>query len=319
MFEIKKPNMNVEESEDRAYAKIVMEPLEKGFGMTIGNCLRRILLSDLPGAAIQGVKFLEGGVKHEFSAIEGVREDVTEIILNLKSLAIETTVTEDNYVKVLRLYAQGPMDVTAGDISKDAEIRIINENQHICTLDEGGVIDMEITVGRGRGYKGADHTTTELIDYIPIDSIYTPVQKVNYTVENTRVDQSLDFDKLTLEVWTNGATKAKEVVSLAAKIMQEYIGLFVGLSETREDARIFEEPAPDSDLEELLKTPIEELQLSVRSYNCLKRANIQKVGDLVEKTEDEMLKVRNLGQKSLEEVKDKLKDRGLSLFVKKED
>ena len=221
MIEMDMPKIEVEESDDQSYAKVVVEPLEKGFGLTIGNCLRRILLSALPGAAAQGIRFLDGTVKHEFSAVAGVKEDVTEIILNLKTLAIKTKVTDKDYVKVLHLYKEGPCEVKASDISDDAEIEIINGNQHICTVDAGGKIDMEITIGRGRGYKGADHTRTELLDYIPVDSIYTPVKKVNYSVENTRVGQNTDFDKLILEVWTNGAFSAKEIVSLAAKIMQD--------------------------------------------------------------------------------------------------
>ncbi len=238
MIEMDMPKILAEESEDRSYAKIVVEPLEKGFGLTIGNCLRRILLSALPGAAAQGIRFLDGTVKHEFSAVAGVKEDVTEIILNLKTLAIKTAVTSPDYVKIVHLYKVGPCEVKASDISEDAEIEIINGDQHICTVDEGGKIDMEITIGRGRGYKGADHTKTELLDYIPIDSIYTPVKKVNYSVENTRVGQNTDYDKLTLEVWTNGAFSAKEIVSLAAKIMQDHISLFVDLSESIKDMDI---------------------------------------------------------------------------------
>ena len=295
MIEMDMPKILAEESEDRSYAKIVVEPLEKGFGLTIGNCLRRILLSALPGAAAQGIRFLDGTVKHEFSAVAGVKEDVTEIILNLKTLAIKTAVTSPDYVKIVHLYKVGPCEVKASDISEDAEIEIINGDQHICTVDEGGKIDMEITIGRGRGYKGADHTKTELLDYIPIDSIYTPVKKVNYSVENTRVGQNTDYDKLTLEVWTNGAFSAKEIVSLAAKIMQDHISLFVDLSES-----------------------IKDMDLSVRSYNCLKRANIHTVEDLTRKTEDEMLKVRNLGRKSLDEVILKLQSYGLSLSNKED-
>ena len=273
MIEMDMPKIEVEESEDQSYAKVIVEPLEKGFGLTIGNCLRRILLSALPGAAAQGIRFLDGSVKHEFSAVAGVKEDVTEIILNIKSLAIKTTVTDSDYVKVVHLYKEGPCEVKASDISDDAEIEIINGDAHICTVDEGGKIDMEITIGRGRGYKGADHTRTELLDYIPVDSIYTPVKKVNYSVENTRVGQNTDYDKLTLEVWTNGAFSAKEIVSLAAKIMQDHISLFVDLSDTIKGLDILVKNEDDKQAK-ILAMAIEDMDLSVRSYNCLKRANM---------------------------------------------
>ncbi len=317
MIEMDMPKIEVEESEDQSYAKFVVEPLEKGFGLTIGNCLRRILLSALPGAAAQGIRFLDGSVKHEFSAVAGVKEDVTEIILNIKSLAIKTTVTDSDYVKVVHLYKEGPCEVKASDISDDAEIEIINGDAHICTVDEGGKIDMEITIGRGRGYKGADHTRTELLDYIPVDSIYTPVKKVNYSVENTRVGQNTDYDKLTLEVWTNGAFSAKEIVSLAAKIMQDHISLFVDLSDTIKGLDILVKNEDDKQAK-ILAMAIEDMDLSVRSYNCLKRANIHTVEDLTRKTEDEMLKVRNLGRKSLDEVILKLESYGLSLSNKED-
>lgn len=317
MIEMDMPKIEVEESEDQSYAKVIVEPLEKGFGLTIGNCLRRILLSALPGAAAQGIRFLDGSVKHEFSAVKGVKEDVTEIILNLKTLAIKTNVTDKDYVKVVHLYKEGPCEVKASDICEDAEIEIINGDKHICTVDVGGKIDMEITIGRGRGYKGADHTRTELIDYIPIDSIYTPVKKVNYSVENTRVGQNTDYDKLTLEVWTNGAFSAKEIVSLAAKIMQDHISLFVDLSDSIRGMDILVKNEDDKQ-QKILAMAIEEMDLSVRSYNCLKRANIHTVEDLTRKTEDEMLKVRNLGRKSLDEVILKLQSYGLTLSNKED-
>ena len=317
MIEMDMPKIEVEESEDQSYAKVIVEPLEKGFGLTIGNCLRRILLSALPGAAAQGIRFLDGSVKHEFSAVAGVKEDVTEIILNIKSLAIKTTVTDSDYIKVVHLYKEGPCEVKASDISDDAEIEIINGDAHICTVDEGGKIDMEITIGRGRGYKGADHTRTELLDYIPVDSIYTPVKKVNYSVENTRVGQNTDYDKLTLEVWTNGAFSAKEIVSLAAKIMQDHISLFVDLSDTIKGLDILVKNEDDKQAK-ILAMAIEDMDLSVRSYNCLKRANIHTVEDLTRKTEDEMLKVRNLDRKSLDEVILKLESYGLSLSNKED-
>jgi DNA-directed RNA polymerase subunit alpha len=317
MIEMDMPKIEVEESEDQSYAKVVVEPLEKGFGLTIGNCLRRILLSALPGAAVQGIRFLDGSVKHEFSAVAGVKEDVTEIILNLKTLAIKTKVTDKDYVKVVHLYKEGPAEVKASDIEQDAELEIINKDQHICYVDAGCKVDMELTIGRGRGYKGADHTRTELIDYIPIDSIYTPVKKVNYSVENTRVGQNTDYDKLILEVWTNGAFSAKEIVSLAAKIMQDHISLFVDLSDTIKDMDILVKNEDDRQ-QKILAMAIEEMDLSVRSYNCLKRANIHTVEDLTRKTEDEMLKVRNLGRKSLDEVILKLQSYGLSLSNKED-
>ena len=317
MIEMDMPKIEVEESEDQAYAKVVVEPLEKGFGLTIGNCLRRILLSALPGAAAQGIRFLDGSVKHEFSAVPGVKEDVTEIILNLKTLAIKTKVTDKDYVKVVHLYKEGPADVRASDIEQDAEIEIINGDQYICHVDAGSKIDMEITIGRGRGYKGADHTRSDLIDYIPIDSIYTPVKKVNYNVESTRVGQNTDYDKLVLEVWTNGAFSAKEIVSLAAKIMQDHISLFVNLSDTIKGMDILVKNEDDKQ-QQVLAMAIEEMDLSVRSYNCLKRAGIHTVEDLTRKTEDEMLKVRNLGRKSLDEVILKLQSYGLSLANKED-
>ena len=204
MIEMDMPKIDVTENEERSYAKIVVEPLEKGFGLTIGNCLRRILLSALPGAAAQGIKFMDGSVKHEFSAIPGVKEDVTEIILNLKLLAIKTKITDKDYTKTLRLCKEGPAVITAADIAQDAEVEIVNSDQYICTVDEGGKIDMEITIGRGRGYKPAKENKQPIIDYIPIDSIYTPVQKVNYNVEPARVGQNIDYDRLTIEVWTDG-------------------------------------------------------------------------------------------------------------------
>ena len=310
MMEIEMPKIAVEENEEKSYAKIVVEPLEKGFGLTIGNCLRRILLSALPGAAITNVKFAEG-VKHEFTAIPHVKEDVTEIILNLKCVAIKTASVDKNFKKNVKLFKEGPGVVTARDISGDAEIEILNPDQYICTLDDGAVLDMELTIGRGRGYKGAVYNKTDIIDNIPIDSIYTPVKKVSYNVEATRVGQSVDFDKLTLEVWTNGAFSGRDIVSLAAKIMQEHIGMFVTLSEVG-NIGILVPPEEDKKIK-ILEMTIEDMDLSVRSYNCLKRANIHTVEDLTKKTEDDMLKVRNLGKKSLDEVIYKLESLGLKL------
>ena len=309
------PKIAVEENEERSYAKIVVEPLEKGFGLTIGNCLRRILLSALPGAAITNVKFAEG-VKHEFTSIPHITEDVTEIILNLKCVAIKTSEMNRDFKKNVRLYKEGPAIVTAKDIAGDAEIEILNPDQYICSIDDGGVLDVELTIGRGRGYTGAAANKTAIIDNIPIDSIYTPVKKVSYNVENARVGQNVDLDKLTLEVWTNGAFSGKDIVSLAAKIMQEHIGMFVTLSEIG-NIGILVPPAEEIG-KKLLETTIEDMDLSVRSYNCLKRANIHTVEDLIKKTEDDMLKVRNLGKKSLDEVIAKIESMGLKLKEKED-
>ncbi len=312
MIEMDMPKLEVLENDD-FYAKVVCEPLEKGFGLTIGNCLRRILLSALPGAAVEGIKFLDGSVKHEFSAVTGVKEDVTEIILNLKTLAIKTKIIDKDYEKVLHIVKEGPAVLTGKDLNIDAEIEVINGDQYICTIDEGSKLDIELTIGRGRGYKPAKENKKPIIDYIAIDSIYTPVQKVNYTVEPTRVGQAVDYDKLTLEVWTDGTFSGKEIISLAARIMQEHIGLFVNLSETIKGMENILNKTEDDKQQQILKMAIEEMDLSVRSYNCLKRANIHTVEDLTKKTEDDMLKVRNLGRKSLEEVIHKLDSYGLAL------
>jgi DNA-directed RNA polymerase subunit alpha len=312
MIEMDMPKLEVLENDD-FYAKVVCEPLEKGFGLTIGNCLRRILLSALPGAAVEGIKFLDGSVKHEFSAVEGIKEDVTEIILNLKTLAIKTSVVDKDYEKVLHITKEGPAVVTGKDLNVDAEIEVINGDQYICTIDEGAKLDVELTVGRGRGYKPAKENKQPVVDYIAIDSIYTPVQRVNYSVEPTRVGQAVDYDKLTLEVWTDGTFSGKDIISLAARIMQEHISLFVNLSEKIKGLDNILNKSEDDKQQQILKMLIEEMDLSVRSYNCLKRANIHTVEDLTKKTEDDMLKVRNLGRKSLDEVINKLASYGLAL------
>jgi DNA-directed RNA polymerase subunit alpha len=311
MIEMDMPKLEVLEN-DEFYAKVVCEPLEKGFGLTIGNCLRRILLGALPGAAVEGIKFLDGSVKHEFSAVAGVREDVTEIILNLKTLAIKTKVIDKDYEKVLHICKEGPAVLTGKDLNVDAEIEVVNADQYVCTIDEGAKLDVEITIGRGRGYRPAKENKKPVVDYIAVDSIYTPVQRVNYTVEPTRVGQAVDYDKLTLEVWTDGTFSGKEIISLAAKIMQDHINLFVNLSETIKGMDILVKTEDDKQ-QQILKMVIEEMDLSVRSYNCLKRANIHTVEDLTKKTEDDMLKVRNLGRKSLDEVIQKLDSYGLAL------
>ena len=315
MMEIETPKIEVTESEDRCYAKIVAEPLEKGFGLTLGNALRRTLLASLPGAAAQGIKFVSGDVKHEFSTVAGIKEDVTEIILNLKNVAFKTATTQPDFKKVLKLAVNGPAVVTAGDIAQDSEVEVLNPDAYICTIDKGGVLDMEITVGRGRGYKGADNNKTDEIDYIAIDSIYTPVKKVSYNVDSTRVGQNTDYDKLTLEVWTNGAFSGKEIISLAAQILSEHINLF-SLSNVLEDTIL--KPSQAGMETKIREMNIEDMDLSVRSYNCLKRANIHTVDDLTKKTVDDMLKVRNLGRKSLDEVIAKLNSYGLSLTEKED-
>lgn len=315
MMEIETPKIEVTENEDRCYAKIVAEPLEKGFGLTLGNALRRTLLASLPGAAAQGIKFVSGDVKHEFSTVAGIKEDVTEIILNLKNVAFKTATTQPDFKKVLKLAVNGPAVVTAGDIARDSEVEVLNPDAYICTIDKGGVLDMEITVGRGRGYKGAENNKTDEIDYIAIDSIYTPVKKVSYNVDSTRVGQNTDYDKLTLEVWTNGAFSGKEIISLAAQILGEHINLF-SLSSVLEDTIL--KPSQAGQEMKIREMNIEDMDLSVRSYNCLKRANIHTVDDLTKKTVDDMLKVRNLGRKSLDEVIAKLNSYGLSLTEKED-
>lgn len=313
MMEIKSPKITCEENESKNCAKFVVEPLERGFGTTVGNALRRILLSALPGAAAVGIKI--AGVDHEFSTIKGVKEEVTEIILNLKTVRFKVASAYETAGKQeCHLSANTVGVVKAGDIECPFGVEIVNTDQVICTLDEGAELDMIIYVDCGRGYVPANRNKDSRapIGFIPIDSIYTPVVKVNYAVENTRVEQSIDFDKLTLEVTTDGTTSAKEITSLAAKIMNDHIKLFVDLVENMANKDILVDPPIDG-IDTILKMSVEDLDLSVRSYNCLKRANIQTVEDLIKRTEDDMLKVRNLGRKSLEEVVKKLEDLGLSL------
>lgn len=310
MIEIEKPKIEVVEvSEDGRYGKIVVEPLERGYGTTLGNSLRRILLSSLPGAAITSVQI--DGVLHEFSTIEGVLEDTTQIILNLKNLTLKIHSDEE---KVLEIDAVGEGEVKAGDIRHDSDVEILNPDLHIATLAEGARLSMRMTAKRGRGYVPAEGNKKpdQPIGVIPIDSIYTPIRRVNYSVENTRVGQVTNYDKLTLEVWTDGSIRPEEAVSLGAKILTEHLNLFVGLTQNAQDAEIMVEKEDDK-TEKVLDMPIEELDLSVRSYNCLKRAGINTVGELIQKTEEDMMKVRNLGKKSLEEVQGKLAELGLSL------
>ena len=303
MIEFEKPNIEcLAINEDESYGKFVCEPLERGYGMTIGNSLRRILLSSLPGAAITSVKI--EGVLHEFSSIPNVIEDVPEIIVNLKSVRLKM---HENEVKTIKIDFNGEGEVKAGDIITDSSIEILNPDLHIATVAEGGFLHMEMTVDRGRGYNVAEKNKTQnqAIDVLPIDSIFTPVKKVNYQVENTRVGQMVDYDKLTIEVWTDGSLKAYEALSLAAKVMTGHLELFIDLSETAKNTKVMVEKA-ESKRERILEMPIEDLELSVRPYNCLKRAGISTVQDLANKTEADMMKVRNLGKKSLDEVTNKL-------------
>ena len=288
----------------------MIEPLERGYGTTLGNALRRIMLSSLPGTAATSIKI--AGVQHEFSTIPGVKEDVTEIVLNVKSLL---TKLHCEGTKTVYIEATGPCEVTAGDIKSDGEVEVLNPELHLATLDVGATLSMEITLSHGRGYVSADRNKAQrpgVIGVIPIDSIYTPVYKVNYTVENTRVGSMSDFDKLTLEVWTDSTISARDAVSLGAKILCDHFALFTDLSDTLDGRPIVVEKSADPQ-STVLDMTIEELDLSVRSFNCLKRANINTVADLISKTEDEMMKVRNLGRKSLEEVIGKLEAMGLSL------
>lgn len=312
MIEIEKPKIETEIlSEDGTHGKFVVEPLERGFGTTLGNSLRRVLLSSLPGVAATSIKI--DGVVHEFSTVPGVKEDVTEIVLNIKGLIANL---HCDGPKTVEISAEGPCNVTAGSINCDSEVEILNPDMHIATLSDGAKLSMEITLDRGRGYISADRNkakrVTNVIGELPIDSIYTPVLKVNYNVEPTRVGQSIDFDKLNLEVWTNGIISAQEAVSLAAKILTEHLNLFVDLSDAGSNTEIMVEK-DDKGKEKVLEMTIEELDLSVRSFNCLKRAGINTVEDLINKSEEEMMKVRNLGRKSLEEVIWKMASLGFNL------
>ena len=309
MIEMEKPRIEcVEISEGNLYGKFVIEPLERGFGTTLGNSLRRILLSSLPGVAVSSVRI--DGVLHEFSTIPGVKEDVTEIILNLKALSAKLYCDGP---KVVTISASGECVVTAGDIVCDEQVEIINPDLVIATLNEDAHVNMEITLCKGRGYVSADRNKTPNmpIGVLPVDSIFTPIRKVNYTIENTRVGQMTDYDKLTLEVWTDGSIKPDEATSMAAKILSEHLMLFINLTENVVPVD-FNEPE-DNKMEKVQEMTIEELDLSVRAYNCLKRANINTVAELVQRNEEDMMKVRNLGKKSLEEVEQKLAALGLSL------
>ncbi len=312
MIEIEKPRIEcIESPEDDSYGKYVVEPLERGYGITLGNSLRRILLSSLPGTAVTSVKI--SGVQHEFSTIPGVKEDVTEIVLNLKSIIAKL---HNEGEKTVYIEAIGEGEVTAGDIKADGEVEILNPELHIATLGPDAQLRMELTMNHGRGYVSAERNkaaqTQQIIGVIPVDSIYTPVLKVNYTVENTRVGNMTDFDKLTLEVWTDKTISARDAVSMGAKILCDHFTLFTDLSEAAGSKSLIVEKS-ETQRDKVLEMTIEELDLSVRSFNCLKRANINTVEELISKTESEMIKVRNLGHKSLEEVIHKLAMMGLSL------
>lgn len=308
MIEFEKPNIHKVEETDN-YGKFVVEPLERGYGTTLGNSLRRVMMASLPGVAITSIQI--DGVLHEFSTVQGVTEDVTQIILNLKKVSLKI---ESEDAKDLELDVKGPAEVTAGDIQGDGDVTILNPDLHIATVADGAELHIMMTADKGRGYVPADQNKLRLsgleIGTLPIDSIYTPIERVNYTVENTRVGQSNDFDKLTLDVWTDGSLTPTAAISLAAKILTEHLEMFVNLTEEAKDAKVMVE-REETHQEKVLDKTIEELDLSVRSYNCLKRADIQTVKDLTERTEADMMKVRNLGQKSLEEIKLKLADLGV--------
>ena len=310
MVEIEKPRIDcVENPNDASYGKYVVEPLERGYGTTLGNSMRRILLSSLPGTAVTSIKI--AGVQHEFSTIPGVKEDVTEIVLNVKSIIAKLHCEE---TKTVHIEAADECVVTAGDIKCDADVEILNPDLHIATLGAGATLSMELTISHGRGYVPADRNkpAQTIIGLIPVDSIYTPVRKVNYTVENTRVGDATDYDKLTLEIWTDGTIDARDAVSLGARILCDHFTLFTDLSETMGSRSTVVEQA-ETQRDKVMEMTIDDMDLSVRSYNCLKRANINTVEDLISKTEEEMMKVRNLGRKSLEEVINKLSTMGLSL------
>ncbi|MCI9086459.1 MAG: DNA-directed RNA polymerase subunit alpha [Clostridia bacterium] len=315
MIEMEKPNIEcVDMSEDGKYGKFVVSPLERGYGTTLGNSLRRILLSSLPGAAATSIKI--EGVQHEFSTMPGVTEDVTELILNIKKLALKI---HGDLPKTVYIEAKGAQEITAGDIKRDDDVEIINPDLHIATLNEDANLYVEITLSKGRGYVSAEknkQAMQPIIGVIPVDSIYTPVTKVNYTVENTHIGQYTDREELAIELWTNGTIKPDEAVSLAAKIMNDILLLFVDLSDDAKNTEIIVEKE-ENKKEKVLEMTIEELDLSVRSYNCLKRAGINTVEDLTNKSEEDMMKVRNLGRKSLEEVINKLN--GLGLYLKREE
>ena len=311
-MEMEKPRITCEETDGGSFARFVVEPLEKGYGITLGNCMRRTLLSALPGSA--PIAFRIAGVAHEFSTIRGVAEDVVDIVLNLKGLAVKCSNQEKNFITYLRLRKNTPGVVTAKDFEFNDECQVLNPDLHICTLDEGAVLDMDVMVGNGRGYVPADSNKEKYdnIDFIAMDSIFSPVKRVNFNVEPTRVGNSIDYDKLVLEVTTNGTTSAREIVSLAGKIINEHINLFIELCAQMSDMNILVSKEEDKQVK-LMELPIEEMDLSVRSYNCLKRAGLNTIQDLLKKSKSDMFKVRNLGAKSVEEVINKLESYGFTL------
>ncbi len=312
MMEMEKPRITCEETEGGSYARFIVEPLEKGYGITLGNAMRRTLLSSLPGVAPIAIRMT--GVMHEFSSVPGVTEDVVDIILNLKYLALKTDNTNRDFTTTLHLKHKGAGEIKASDFDSNSDIEILNPELHICTCDDDANFDLELLIGRGRGYVPNNLNKEKLpsADYIAMDSLFSPVKKVNYAVESTRVGQSIDFDKLTLEVETNGTVTAREIVSLAGKIINEHVNLFIELCDNMGDMQIMVSKEEDEQVK-VLEMPIEEMDLSVRSYNCLKRANINTVDDLTKKSKSDMLKVRNLGLKSIEEVVAKLQTYGLGL------
>lgn len=312
MMEMEKPRITCEETDGGSFARFVVEPLEKGYGITLGNCMRRTLLSALPGSA--PIAFRIAGVAHEFSTIRGVAEDVVDIVLNLKGLAVKCSKQEKNFITYLRLRKNTPGEVTAKDFEFNDECQVLNPDLHICTLDDGAVFDLDIMVGNGRGYVSADDNKEKYdnIDFIAMDSIFSPVKRVNFNVEPTRVGNSIDYDKLVLEVTTNGTTSAREIVSLAGKIVNEHVNLFIELCAQMSDMNILVSKEEDKQVK-LMELPIEEMDLSVRSYNCLKRAGLNTIQDLLKKSKSDMFKVRNLGAKSVEEVINKLESYGFTL------
>ena len=312
MMEMEKPRITCEETDGGNFARFVVEPLEQGYGITLGNCMRRTLLSSLPGSAV--IAFRIAGVAHEFSTIRGVTEDVVDIVLNLKSLAVRCTNQDKNFVTYLRLRKNKPGEVTAKDFETNDQVEVLNPDLHICTMDEGAVFDLDVMIGNGRGYVSSDDNKAKYddIDFIAVDSIFSPVKKVNFNVSATRVGQSIDYDKLTLEVTTNGTTSAREIVSLAGKIINEHVGLFIDLCAEMRDKTILLSREEDKQVK-LMELPIEEMDLSVRSFNCLKRAGLNTIQDLLKKSRSDMFKVRNLGAKSVEEVIQKLESYGFQL------
>lgn len=312
MMEMEKPRITCEETEGGSYARFIIEPLEKGYGTTLGNAMRRTLLSSLPGAAPVAIRI--SGVMHEFSTVPGVVEDVVDIILNLKYLAVKTDSLDKNFTTTLYIKKKGAGEIKASDFEPNSDVEILNPDLHVCTCDADANFEMEVLIGRGRGYVPNNLNKDRLpsADFIAMDSLFSPIHKVNYEVESTRVGQSIDFDKLTLEVETNGTVSAREIVSLAGKIINEHVNLFIELCDNISDMQIMVSKEEDEQVK-VLELPIEEMDLSVRSYNCLKRANINTVDDLIKKSKSDMLKVRNLGLKSIEEVVAKLQTYGLGL------